>query len=100
MTLEQLKSADGEPFQQLFAIYAASILLSEQKPEHWLRAMVAAPEYRVWIAQDAGQMLGFSILFVPPGEGLRAARVHGGVGRGSAATGSAASRSGGPSSMR
>ncbi len=70
MTLEQLKSADGEPFQQLFAIYAASIPPSEQKPELWLRAMVAAPEYRVWIAQDAGQMLGFSILFVPPGEGF------------------------------
>jgi hypothetical protein len=32
--------------------------------------MVAAPEYRVWIAQDAGQVLGFSILFVPPGEGF------------------------------
>ena len=77
MTLEQLKSADGEPFRQLFAIYAASIRPREQKPEDWLRAMVAAPTYRVWIAQDAGQpgegrkrVLGFSILFVPPGEGF------------------------------
>ena len=70
MTLEQLKSADGEPFRQLFAIYAASITPREQKPEDWLRAMVAAPEYRVWIAQDAGHVLGFSILFVPPGEGF------------------------------
>lgn len=77
MTLEELKSADGEPFRQLFAIYAASISPREQKPEDWLRAMVAAPEYRVWIAQDAGQpgegrkrVRGFSILFVPPGEGF------------------------------
>lgn len=70
MTLEQLKSPDGEPFRQLFAIYAASITPREQKPEDWLRAMVAAPEYRVWIAQAAGQVLGFSILFVPPGAGF------------------------------
>lgn len=70
MTLEQLKSADGEPFRQLFAIYAASISPREQKPEDWLRAMVAAPKYHVWIAQDAGRVLGFSILFVPPGEGF------------------------------
>jgi GNAT superfamily N-acetyltransferase len=70
VTLEQLKSADGEPFRQLFAIYAASISPREQKPEDWLRAMVAAPKYRVWIAQDAGRVLGFSILFVPPGEGF------------------------------
>jgi GNAT superfamily N-acetyltransferase len=70
VTLEQLKSADGEPFRQLFAIYAASITPREQKPEDWLRAMVAAPEYRVWIAQDAGEVVGFSILFASPGEGF------------------------------
>ena len=70
MTLEQLTSADGEPFRQLFAIYASSITPREQKPEDWLGAMVAAPEYRVWIAQDACRVLGFSILFVPPGEGF------------------------------
>jgi GNAT superfamily N-acetyltransferase len=70
VTLAQLKSADGEPFRQLFAIYAASISPREQKPEDWLRAMVAAPEYRVWIAQHGGRVLGFSILFLPPGDGF------------------------------
>ena len=70
MTLEQLTSVDGEPFRQIFEIYAASIHPREQKPEDWLRAMVAVPEYRVWIAQDAGRVLGFSILFTPPGEGF------------------------------
>ena len=70
MTLEQLRSADGEPFRQLFAIYAASITPREQKPEGSLRAMVVAPEYRVWIAQDAGRVLAFSILFLPPGAGF------------------------------
>jgi GNAT superfamily N-acetyltransferase len=70
VTLEQLKSADGEPFRQLFAIYAASITPREQKPEEWVRAMVAAPQYRVWIAKEAGRVLGFSILFLPPGEGF------------------------------
>jgi GNAT superfamily N-acetyltransferase len=70
VALEQLTSSDGEPFRQVFAIYAASINPREQKPEHWLRAMVAAREYRVWIAKQDGRVLGFSILFVPPGQGF------------------------------
>jgi GNAT superfamily N-acetyltransferase len=70
VTLEPLTSADGAPFRELYAIYAASITPREQKPEDWLRAMVVAPEYRVQIAQDAGRVLGFSILFVPPAGGF------------------------------
>jgi GNAT superfamily N-acetyltransferase len=70
VTLKQLTSADGAPFRELFAIYAASITPREQKPEDWLRGMVVAPEYRVWIAQDGGRVLGFSILFVPPAKGF------------------------------
>ena len=42
MTLVPLTSAEGAPFQELFAIYAASITPREQKPEDWLRAMVVA----------------------------------------------------------
>ena len=68
--LGPLTSADGASFQELFAIYAASITLREQKPEDWLRAMVAAPDYRVLTARDASRVLGFSILFVPPGQGF------------------------------
>jgi GNAT superfamily N-acetyltransferase len=70
VTLVPLTSAEGAPFQELFAIYAASITPREQKPEDWLRAMVVAPEYRVWTARDAGRVLGFSILFVPPDRGF------------------------------
>ena len=70
MALELLTSADGAPFRELFAIYASSIAAREQKPEAWLRAMVASPDYRVWISQDAGHALGFSILFEPPGSGF------------------------------
>ncbi len=66
--IEPLTSAEGEPFRQLFAIYAASIAPREQKPEAWLRAMVVGPAYRVSIAETGGRVLGFSILFVPPGE--------------------------------
>src|SRR5258708_28832960 len=32
--------------------------------------MVVAPEYRVWIAQDAGRVLASSILFLPRGAGF------------------------------
>jgi GNAT superfamily N-acetyltransferase len=70
MGLEELKSPDGPAFQQLFAIYAASIDPREQKPEAWIRAMVVEPEYRVWVVQQAERVLGFSILFVPPGQGF------------------------------
>ena len=70
MTLEQLQSSEGEPFRQLCAIYAASITPREQKPEDWLRAMVRAPEYRVWITKTGDRVLGFSILFLPPAAGF------------------------------
>jgi GNAT superfamily N-acetyltransferase len=70
VTLEQLKSADGEPFRQLYAIYAGSITPREQKPEPWLRAMVSAPDYRVWVTKAGSRVLGFSILFVRPAEGF------------------------------
>jgi len=70
VTLEQMTSAEGAPFRELFAIYAASITPREQKPEDWLRTMVTAPEYRVWTASDAGRVLGFTILFVPPDRGF------------------------------
>ncbi len=71
MALELLTSAEGATFQELFAIYASSIAAREQKPEAWLRAMVDAPEYCVWIARDdAGHVLGFSTLFMPPGSGF------------------------------
>lgn len=67
--IELLKPADEEAFRQLFAIYASSINPREQKPEAWMRAMVAAPEYRVCIAR-ADRVLGFSILFVPAHAGF------------------------------
>jgi len=70
LALTQLTSADGASFRELFAIYAASITPREQKPEGWVRKMVAAPEYRFWMAQDGGRVLGFSILFLPPAKGF------------------------------
>ena len=63
--LEQLTSSEGEPFRQLYAIYAASIAAREQKRESWIAAMIDAPEYRVWVAKAGGVVRGFSILFVP-----------------------------------
>jgi len=70
VTLEPLESVHGEPFQQLYSIYAASITPREQKPEAWIRAMVASPDYRVYLTKAAGRVLGFSILFLRPIEGF------------------------------
>jgi GNAT superfamily N-acetyltransferase len=68
LEFEQLRSGDEESFRQLLAIYVASITPREQKSEDWIRAMVAAPEYRVWVANAAGRVLGFSLLFSPRAE--------------------------------
>jgi GNAT superfamily N-acetyltransferase len=68
--LEQLKSRDGETFGQFYAIYAASIVVREQKPQGWIGAMIGAPEYRVWVARTGGVVRGFSILFLPPAGGF------------------------------
>ena len=68
--LEQLESSKGETFQQLYAIYAASIAAREQKREGWIAAMIDAPEYRVWVAKAGGLVRGFSILFVPAAGGF------------------------------
>jgi GNAT superfamily N-acetyltransferase len=68
--LEQLKSRDGSTFRQLYAIYAASIVAREQKPEGWIGAMMGAPEYHVWVAKAGGLVRGFSIVFVPAAGGF------------------------------
>src|SRR5580704_11029079 len=64
--LKQLESGDGGLLRQLYAIYRASIAAREQKPEGWIRAMVGAPRYRVWVATVGGVVRGFSILFLAP----------------------------------
>jgi hypothetical protein len=68
--LKPLDSCDEETLRQLYAIYAASIAAREQKPESSIRAMIGAPEYRVWVAKAAGLVQGFSILFLQVTEGF------------------------------
>lgn len=65
---EQLRSGDADAFRQLFAIYAGSIPPREQKSEDWIRSMVVASDYRVWVANAAGRVRGFSFLFMPEAE--------------------------------
>jgi GNAT superfamily N-acetyltransferase len=63
--LLRLETCDGETLRQLYAIYAASIAVREQKPESWITTMMGAPDYRVWIAKEGRLVLGLSILFLP-----------------------------------
>jgi GNAT superfamily N-acetyltransferase len=65
MKLEQLESSGGEPFKQLYAIYAASITAREQKSERWLAEMIGAADYRFFVIKTDGVVHGFSILFLP-----------------------------------
>jgi GNAT superfamily N-acetyltransferase len=68
--VEQLGSSAGESFQQLYAIYAASIAAREQKDEAWIASMVGSPTYKFLVSRADGIVRGFSILFLPVAEGF------------------------------
>jgi GNAT superfamily N-acetyltransferase len=55
-------------FEALYAIYCESISPREQKSKVDLAAMVSKSSYRLWLAQDDNNAVGFSIVFVASGE--------------------------------
>jgi len=55
-------------FEALYAIYCESISPREQKSKVDLAAMVSKSSYRLWLAQDDSNAVGFSIVFVASGE--------------------------------
>jgi GNAT superfamily N-acetyltransferase len=56
---------DTPAFEALYALYARTIELSEQKTEAELRAAFAHPLYRFIVAADAGAIVGVSIVYLP-----------------------------------
>jgi GNAT superfamily N-acetyltransferase len=65
LDFQQLTSADASPFTELWQIYVSSLPRREQKSRAQIATAVAHPQYRVWLAQRAGMVVGFSICFVP-----------------------------------
>ncbi len=55
-------------FAELYEIYMQSMPASERKDRAGLAAMCGRADYRVLVAERANRVIGFSILFVPPGE--------------------------------
>lgn len=54
-------------FDELVAIYQASIVASERKPVSELAGMLSNPCYRFLVASVAGRTAGFAVSFVPAG---------------------------------
>ncbi|MFO0580291.1 MAG: hypothetical protein U1A78_40480 [Polyangia bacterium] len=68
-------TTEADPrFEAFYSIYAASIPVREQKPRAQVAALVASPRYKVWLAEArthadaAAQVLGLSVVYVPPAE--------------------------------
>jgi GNAT superfamily N-acetyltransferase len=68
LTIRQLGKGDAAAFEQALAIYRAAIEPSEQRREAELRATLARADYLVLAAEGGGQVVGFSISWLPEGE--------------------------------
>ena len=65
---DQLQRCTGPQFDQFYALYAEAIAARERKPEAWICEMSGSADYRVLLLQRDRQVIGFSVLFLPPRE--------------------------------
>jgi GNAT superfamily N-acetyltransferase len=70
LTIRQLSGTDSAAFKQVLAIYRDAIEPSEQRPEVELRVALARTDYVTLAAERGGQVVGFSISWLPGGEGF------------------------------
>jgi GNAT superfamily N-acetyltransferase len=67
-TISLLALHDARRFESVARIYATAIEPSEQKPPELLRRHVGDDRYSFLIAEDAGEVVGFVVVFVPSGQ--------------------------------
>src|SRR5215471_12232096 len=65
---EQLRSCSDPAFDESYRIYAESIARREQKSREWICEMVHRPDYKIFLLKRNGQVIGFSMLFLPDSE--------------------------------
>lgn len=70
ISVAPLSAGDDAGMGDLIRIYQAAIERSEQKPAAALQAMGQNPDYRLFVARDGGEVIGFSIAFVPAGSNI------------------------------
>jgi len=67
---EQLQSCGDPAFDEFYLIYAESIAYREQKSRAWICEMVNRPDYKMFLLKANGQVIGFSMLFLPDSAGF------------------------------
>lgn len=68
--ISELPREDELRFDAVIRIYQAAIEPTEQKPPQLLRRHLADPRYHFLIAETAGQLIGFSLVFIPESNDL------------------------------
>ena len=62
---EELKAGSGPEFEEFYSIYADSISARERKSKAWISEMAGRAEYKILLLKHDGNMIGFSVLFLP-----------------------------------
>lgn len=70
LQIHPVAPGNTQAFAALYAIYAQTIEPSEQKTGADVRAAFANPNYRFIVAEEAGVIVGFSILYLPFDAGI------------------------------
>ena len=65
---ELLAPGDRGAFAELYRICAEALDPRETKPQDQLEAMAADPDYRFLLARRGAEVVGFSVVLLPPGE--------------------------------
>jgi ribosomal protein S18 acetylase RimI-like enzyme len=68
--VSRLDSSQAADFDALVRLYTATMPERERKPADEISRMLGRPDYRVFLLKEADSLLGYGIVFVPPGEAL------------------------------
>lgn len=68
LRIQPLSAHDDAGFRAVYAVYRDAILLSEQRTEAELHALMARPDYRFLKAERGGVPVGMAVSYVPPGD--------------------------------
>jgi GNAT superfamily N-acetyltransferase len=88
IVFQSLDAGDDGFIAEVYRLYAEAFDPREQKSRDQLAALRGRPDYEILVARRGGRIVGFSVLFVPPGEpfslleymAVEAAERGGGVG--------------------
>jgi GNAT superfamily N-acetyltransferase len=67
-TYNPLDSYSDPSFDEFYKIYVDSLPPSERKSKEQIAAIITNPDYRTLLLKSNDEVIGFSILFIPPGE--------------------------------